>query len=127
MFGNSQYRPHRLGLQAENAAKTFLEKQGLKTKARNFHCRQGEIDLIMWDQDSLVFVEVRYRRQNDYGSALESVDRRKQRRILRCAEYYLLRHPELRDRRMRFDVVSVAIRDGETGDIDWIRHAFDAS
>ncbi len=90
---------------------------------RNFHCRAGEIDLIMRDGDCLVFVEVRYRRSDRYGSPAESVAARKQARLLTTAQYYLQTHPAQRERPMRFDVV--AVRPSPQGlHIEWISDAF---
>lgn len=114
--------PRERGSHAEDLACRFLLRQGLRLVARNYRCRRGEIDLILHDAGNLVFVEVRYRRQDRYGSGLESVDRRKQRRISLCAAHYLLRHPQQANRPARFDVVAV----GPDGGIDWIRNAFDA-
>ncbi|WJW74831.1 YraN family protein [Thiohalobacter sp. IOR34] len=116
------------GRYAEDRALHYLQRHGLRLLARNFHCRGGEIDLIMQQGDSLIFVEVRYRSRSDYGSGLESVDRRKRERIRHCALHYLQRHPRLQERPMRFDVVAIAASDGphEPARIDWIRNAFDA-
>ena len=106
----------------EEHAREWLEQRGLSLEARNYACRQGEIDLIMRQGEQLVFVEVRYRRSPDYGSALESVDRRKQQKLLQAAGHYL------RDRRQgteppcRFDVVAISGEHGQQ--IDWIEDAF---
>ena len=62
---------------AEDQACLFLQKKGLKLVEKNYRCRTGEIDLVMQDKKELVFVEVRYRANNDYGSALDSVDQQK--------------------------------------------------
>ncbi|MDV3237395.1 MAG: YraN family protein [Gammaproteobacteria bacterium] len=113
------------GQRAEDAACAYLLARGLRLIARNFRCRRGEIDLIMQDTDNLVFVEVRYRRQSRYGSGLESVDRRKQERIVRCAMHYLQRHPQAARSAARFDVVALAPA-SEGLRIDWVRNAFDA-
>lgn len=112
--------PRERGAYAEDLACRFLQRQGLRLLARNYRCRRGEIDLILRDAGNLVFVEVRYRRQDRYGSGLESVDRNKQRRISLCAAHYLQHHPREADRPARFDVVAV----GPDGGIDWIRNAF---
>ncbi|MDF7676781.1 YraN family protein [Neisseriaceae bacterium ESL0693] len=80
---------HAQGQAAENAALTFLQAQGLTLQARNWHCRFGEIDLIMQDGDCLVFIEVRYRKQHTFGGAAASIDARKLARLYRSAEYYL--------------------------------------
>ena len=111
----------RRGTDAEHEARAFLETQGLRFVAANYHSRRGEIDLVMRDGESLVFVEVRLRNNPGYGSAAASVDWRKQRKLVATAEHYLQRHPH--DGPARFDVVAIAR--GNT--IDWIRNAFEAS
>ena len=108
------------GQQAEQTACRYLEGQGLRLITRNYRCRCGEIDLIMDHGDSLVFVEVRYRRHDRYGSAAETVDARKRARIIRCAQQYLQRHPAARDRPARFDVITLDAGRG----LHWITDAF---
>ena len=71
-----------LGQAAEQAACSYLTRHGLTLIARNFHARQGEIDLIMLDKDTLVFVEVRFRSRQDFGDAAASVTRSKQQKII---------------------------------------------
>ncbi len=114
------------GANAEALACRFLQQQGLRLIACNYHCRQGEIDLIMQDTDNLVFIEVRYRRQSRYGSGLESVNRRKQQRIAQCAAHYLHQHPRAANYAARFDVVALTAN-AEDPKIEWIRNAFDAN
>ena len=117
------------GAHAEELACRFLLEQGLHLIARNYRCRQGEIDLIMQDRDNLVFVEVRYRRQSRYGSGLVSVNQRKQHRIVHCATHYLHGHPHAAQRAARFDVVALGPDTNGTANdprIEWIRNAFDA-
>ncbi len=111
------------GTQAESLACVHLERAGLKLLTRNYRCPQGEIDLVMQERDSLVFVEVRYRRSSRFGSAAESVDTRKQARLQLAAAHYLSRHGG--DRACRFDVV--AISGGRPPEIEWLRDAFHAS
>ncbi|MBE0435647.1 MAG: YraN family protein [Methylomicrobium sp.] len=106
------------GESAEEKAHRFLIEQGLKPVARNFRCRLGELDLIMKDRESLVIIEVRYRKSDRYGSALESVTPRKQSRIIAATRFYLSRHPSPCP--IRFDVVAVS---GDAN-IDWIKNAF---
>ena len=81
------------GQQAEQRALDFLQSKGLRLQERNFRCKTGEIDLIMRDKQSLVFVEVRYRSRCDYGHAFETVGSRKRGRILSTAAHYLQNHP----------------------------------
>ena len=109
------------GAQAEQTAYRYLLRQGLRPVTRNYRCRRGEIDLIMRDGDSLVFIEVRYRCGAGFGGGAESVDRRKREKIIRCALYYLQQHPREQQRPARFDVVSL---DGGQG-LHWIRNAFE--
>lgn len=111
-----------LGNQAEKLAQQFLKKQGLKTLHNNFHCRYGEIDIVMQDQDYLVFVEVRHRKSANFGGALESVDKHKQRKLRNTAEHYLIKHKK-NDTPCRFDILCVN-GDLNKPEIDWIQNAF---
>lgn len=104
----------------EEKAAHFLEKHGLQILERNYRCRFGEIDLIARDGKSYVFVEVKYRKGNISGSAVEAVTKTKQRRICRVAVYYLSTHCLSMDLPCRFDVIGI---DGEQ--LCWIRDAFD--
>lgn len=106
------------GNQAEQLARHYLEQQGLRFEQANFRCRRGEIDLIMRDGDSLVFVEVRYRRNDRYGSAAETVDRQKQRKLVTTALFYLQSNPQQARLTSRFDVVAIS-GEGNTPRIDW--------
>ena len=112
------------GRDAETLACDYLQAKGMAVVERNYRSRFGEIDLIMDDRDCLIFVEVRYRRQAHYGSGAESVDARKQARIVACARHYLLHHPRAAERPCRFDVV--AIGGGTKPAIEWIADAFPA-
>jgi putative endonuclease len=111
-----------LGDRAENAAFDYLVKQGLRPVARNFRCRGGEIDLIMLHDRCLVFVEVRYRTTSKFAQPGHTVDRHKQRKIIRTAAMFYARNRSYASHVMRFDVV--AIEGGDSPSIDWIRDAF---
>ena len=92
------------GAQAEEIALKYLQNQGMVFVAQNFHSRFGEIDLIMQHEQHLVFVEVRYRKGQNFGGALESITRHKQHKLRRTAELYLIKnHPQIPP--CRFDVV----------------------
>ncbi|RKR02506.1 putative endonuclease [Kushneria sinocarnis] len=117
----AQRRRH--GHDIELLTARWLSERGLREIARNQHARGGEIDLIMRDGDTLVFVEVRYRRDCHHGSAVESVTPAKQRRIVQAARFYLAR--ERLSCACRFDVVGVT-GTPEALEFDWIRAAFDA-
>lgn len=95
------------GARYEAAAAAYLEKAGYRILERNFRCRSGEIDLIARHKGYLVFIEVKYRRDSRAGHPEESVDRRKQERIIGAARFYLCRHGYKTDTACRFDVVSV--------------------
>lgn len=111
------------GKQAEDAALDYLQRQGLTLVARNYRCRSGEVDLIMEQGRTLVFVEVRYRANPRFGGALESVDARKQAKLLHCAQHYLT--SKRLDRPARLDVVALAPEGGGVR-IRWVQDAFRA-
>jgi putative endonuclease len=107
------------GQLAENTACAFLEAQGFTIVARNFLRRIGELDLVARAGDLLVVAEVRTRASDAYGGAAASVGRGKQRRIAATTALLLQKHRELRQCRVRFDVLIV--RDGA---VEWLKHAF---
>lgn len=109
------------GIKAEELAKQHLEQQGLVTLTRNFRCRRGEIDLIMRQGKTLVFVEVRYRKSAAFGSPAETVTKSKQQKIITSANYYLTGSGQ-HDMGCRFDVV--AITGQHPAKIEWITDAF---
>jgi putative endonuclease len=109
-----------LGRNAEAHAERFLMAQGLKRVARNWRCRFGEIDLIMREGDTLVFVEVRMRSSPDFGGAAASVTSTKQRKLLAAAKLYLSALPEMPP--CRFDVVALT---DQRATPEWIKSAFD--
>ncbi len=109
------------GQQAEALALAYLQKKGLRLITRNYRTRRGEIDLIMDDHDTLVFVEVRYRNSEAFGGALESVTHQKQARLIACASHYLSK-TEM-DQASRFDVVAIST-DGHQPVIEWVADAF---
>lgn len=112
-----------IGNQMEGVAEQHLTNAGLRIVDRNFRGRFGEIDLIARDGGTLVFVEVRYRRNRSFGGAGVSVDFRKQRKLQATANGYL-QHRKL-DCPCRFDVITIE-RDShrESLKIDWIKNAF---
>ena len=111
------------GHTAEICATTFLEKKGFSLIEKNFYCRLGEIDLIMKDNTFLVFIEVRLRNNPNYGSALATITPRKQKKIIRSAQYYLQTHPQYQKLPCRFDVIGINAQQQLT----WIPAAFEAS
>jgi len=111
------------GQATEAAACRHLQKAGLQLLDKNYRCRQGEIDLIMLDNDDLVFVEVRFRRHVGYGSGAESVTTAKQQKIIRAAQHFLACHQSDSAKACRFDVISVSERN-QNYQFDWIKNAF---
>jgi putative endonuclease len=114
------------GQQSETLACAYLQQQGLQLLERNWRCRLGEIDLVMQHDGCIVFVEVRYRRNTNFYSGAESVDPRKQQKLISAASLYLQHHHRLARKPARFDVVSMS-GEKENPAIDWIRDAFQAA
>ena len=107
------------GALAEDAAADFLRGRGLRLLERNYRCRFGEIDLIMRDGRTLVFVEVRYRRNKSFGGALESITGAKREKLLRAARHYMAAGNGFPA--CRFDAV---LLNGDTKELEWIENAF---
>jgi len=112
------------GAEAEGLAAAWLQTRGLTLLAQNLRCRGGELDLVCLDQGTLAVVEVRQRAGGDFGGALASVTRRKQRRIIRAAGYFWQRQAAWRSYRMRFDVVGISGLPDGSYRIDWVKDAF---
>lgn len=110
------------GSEAEACAERYLLEHGLQNIERNYSSKFGEIDLIMQDKDSLVFVEVRYRDKETHGSGIETVTYSKRRKIIKTATCYLLEKNLWDKVPCRFDVVGLANRPGE--EIMWLKDAF---
>jgi putative endonuclease len=111
------------GQRGEGLAEAYLEARGHRVISRNFRCRAGEIDLVVADGDTVVFVEVRTRRGTTCGTPTESVDARKQARVIRVARYFLAARG-WGERAVRFDVVGVRL-DLDPPAIEHVRSAFD--
>jgi putative endonuclease len=108
---------------AERQALDYLSRRGLKLVTRNYRCKVGEIDIIMRDKDALVFIEVRFRQSNDFGSALESITTSKKRKLLAAANLYL--QMTQNDEPCRFDVV--AINGSGNNRVTWIKDAIQSN
>lgn len=113
-----------IGDTAEQNALMFLKQQGLVLVERNFQCRMGEIDLIMQDQEQLVFIEVRHRQRSHYGLSEETITYGKQKKIKKTALFYLHQKQLFEKIACRFDVLALS---GEIDNpsINWIPSAFD--
>lgn len=111
------------GRQAEDYAGKWLKNKRLSILESNYHSRWGEIDIVAMDDNTICFIEVRYRKSNNFGTAAESVTSSKQQRIIRTAHAYLHEHRQYITRPARFDVITL------TGSldkpvIDWYKDAF---
>ncbi|HSI37639.1 MAG TPA: YraN family protein [Methylotenera sp.] len=107
------------GNAAESLAATFLQQSGLTLLEKNFRCKHGEIDLIMRDGKTLVFVEVRLRTNQNFGSAAMSINQSKQGKLTRTAEHYLQIHG---NSACRFD--AVLMQSIDINAVEWIKNAF---
>lgn len=110
----------------EQRACAALEAAGLRLLTRNYTTRHGELDLVMSDGETVVFIEVRYRKSAGYGNAAASVTTAKQTKLILAAQHWLAAHPGRARSPCRFDVISY---DGpaEQAQMNWLRDAFDAS
>lgn len=115
----------RKGMQYERLAENWLEDSGLRRLSRNFTCRLGELDLVMLEGETLVFVEVRYRASTGFGTPEDTVTRAKQQRVVHAAQFFLQRYPCHARRDCRFDVVAIT-GDADTPVVRWIKGAFSA-
>lgn len=121
------------GHQIETLVCNYLRQRKLTLITRNYTCRLGEIDLIMSDQSTLVFIEVRYRHNDHFGSSIESVNVIKQHKMIKTAEYYLLSQQLSEKVACRFDVVGVKPSPDKwvgnlsklgPAQVEWIKNAF---
>jgi len=110
----------RSGRKAEAEAERFLMEQGLRLLERNYRTRRGEIDLVMEDNATIVFVEVRFRTAGALVAPEESITAAKRKRISLAAAQYLARERHARDRPCRFDVVAIS------DELRWLKAAFEA-
>ncbi len=113
-----------LGKSGEETAAKYLKRCGLKLIQKNYSCKHGEIDLIVKDGECLVFVEVKTRSQQAFGSPASSVNFRKQLQICKTAHHYMVEHG-IDDVDARFDVVSVLVIKGQKTYVEHIPDAFE--
>jgi len=109
----------------ERIATNYLKQKGLVLVENNYHCRFGEIDLIMMQQDILCFIEVKYRKGSDFGGAAATIHRKKQQKIIKTAQIYLSQNSRFKNQNCRFDAIIIqqpAI--GNNMDLNWIQNAF---
>lgn len=114
----------KLGDRWERYTENYLQQHGLTTLKQNFNGPRGEIDLIMQDDDQIVFIEVKYRTDTDFGEAFEAVTPDKQKRIIHTARCYLMQYPQYANETCRFDVVSITGH--KPPQVLWLKAAFEA-
>ncbi|MEZ5495678.1 MAG: YraN family protein [Gammaproteobacteria bacterium] len=112
-----------LGDYWENIAYKYLKKNKLKLVQRNYYSKFGEIDLVMQDEKALVFIEVKYRKNSEKVSAIESVTLSKQKKIIQTAKLFLLENNKYNNWNCRFDVLSIE-GDKKNPHIQWFKNAF---
>ena len=112
-----------LGDEAEHFATQYLVRHGLQLLEKNVNFRVGELDIVMQDKDSLVFVEVRRRKSNQFGGALESITAVKQKRLTKAALAYLQRKKLMDKVACRFDLVAVTENNGQL-EAQWLKNIF---
>lgn len=110
-----------IGDKGEDLARKYLESKGYRIVAGNYKIRSGEIDIIAYDKDILVFIEVKTRTSNSYGYAYEAVDYKKQKKIIKTSLYYMNKN-SLNDIQMRYDIIEVYLR--KEIEINHIENAF---
>lgn len=111
------------GAIAEKNACMYLKGRGLEFIAGNYRCAHGEIDLIMREKETLVFVEVRSRKNTQFGIPSETIDWRKQKKLRATASHYLQCYANYADMPCRFDVIAIDTSAPETGPL-WLQNAF---
>jgi len=119
----SQTNKQRTGQAGEDAALQYLQAAGLTLITRNYHCRWGEVDLVMQEKDCIVFVEVRLRSHSNYGGAAASVDKRKQAKLQKTAIHYLQQQKASARQVARIDVVAVQPASNNQYICEWIQNA----
>lgn len=111
-----------MGRAGEEFTCEYLKKCGMRVLARNYRAKKGEIDLVARDGDTIVFVEVKTRSSNAYGTAGEAVTYRKQQMIIKTAQWYIMQN-NIKESNFRFDVAEVSA--GDAGfSINYLRNAF---
>lgn len=105
-----------IGRAYENQAAEFIAAHGMTILAKNFYCKGGEIDLIAMDQKTLAFIEVKFRQNTLYGHPSEFITPTKQKRLIRCAQFFLLKNRQFEHHPMRFDSLCIL---GNTQNIEW--------
>ncbi|MFT5548656.1 MAG: putative endonuclease [Gammaproteobacteria bacterium] len=114
-----------IGQRYEALARDYLKKKGLKLLDQNYHSRFGEIDIIMFDQQVLCFIEVKFRKSNSFGGAVSAIPPAKQQKIIKTAQCYIAATPAIAQKPMRFDALILQLESSLSAlNIEWIQNAF---
>lgn len=105
-------------MDAEEYVCTYLKEKGYEILDRNYYGKRGEIDIIIREKDTIIFVEVKYRKNDSYGRGYEFVDNKKQKKIYYTALDYITKK-NLNDYNFRFDVISITNKE-----LEWIKNSF---
>ncbi len=117
------YNKRAIGINGEKIASAYVKKMGLTILETNYRQKMGEIDIIAAKNNLIAFIEVKIRQTYQYGHPEEAVDRKKKRRIIRTAKYYLVTHNLYDKRVVRFDVLAIQ-RKGSSYEIEYFENAF---
>jgi len=113
------FKKARKGAKEEGLAAKFLTKQGCQIIEKNYYCKGGEIDLIILKENVLHFIEVKARKNSNFGHPAEFITHTKQQRLIKCAHFFLLKQPQYQNRPMQFDLVSLL-----NHEINWLQNIF---
>lgn len=111
------------GEEAEALALKFLQSQGLTLITKNWHCPYGEIDLIMLNHKQLHFIEVRFRKQSQWGLAQETVTHVKQQKLIKTAMLFLQKHQQYAIKHCQFDIIAIN-GNLNRANLTWLTNAF---
>ncbi|MBF0099772.1 MAG: YraN family protein [Desulfobacterales bacterium] len=117
---------HEFGQNSEVVAAAYLEKLGYRILEKNFRCKEGEIDLILQDKETIAFIEVKARRNLNFDHPKCAVTTKKQQTISRVALYYLNAHQQW-NARIRFDVLTILEHPNHHYEFELIQNAFEFS
>ncbi|MCZ6470861.1 MAG: YraN family protein [Gammaproteobacteria bacterium] len=113
------------GKQYEDQAREYLVQRGLTLLNQNYHCRFGEIDLIMLQQGVLCFIEVKFRANMGFGGAASAIPLQKQKKIVKTALFFIAQNTRLAQHAMRFDAFLIQRRaSNQNHNVNWIQNAF---
>lgn len=113
-----------VGEKGEDLAANYLKRNGFKVLVRGFQCRSGEVDVIAERKGEIHFVEVKTRQNENFGAPWEAVTPYKQSRLMKAAQYYVLKNPEAQKKAKMFSVLSILLHE-ETPHYEFFENAFE--